>query len=315
VERLDVAQQVLRPLIARGPHAELFMGRTLPSDSGLSGWVLQSGEGQLLPDELRDPRVQQFDELGPVAGSLIEVPLFSPAGPIGVLMLERLGEANRFTEEEFELVRLFAAQGAIALQNAETHRAVEIRAETDPLTGLLNHGSFFSRLDQSVLRGEGFSLLMLDLDDFGRYNNALGHRAGDYLLRAIAHRLRSSVRESDLVFRYGGDEFTALLPGTDASGAMAVARKIREAVRSVARSDLQARVGEPVTCSIGFATFPRDGADLNAVLLAADRACFVAKRGGRDRIATAAEGLALAGTIDLTTPTPVDDPGDPRQES
>ena len=104
-------------------------------------------------------------------------------------------------------------------------------------------------------------------------------------------------RDSDLVFRYGGDEFTFLLPHTDEAGALQVAERARQAVVSV---DLT------VSASIGVATFPVDGPTASEVLLAADRACFVAKRDGRDRIATAAEGLALAAEFSLQAPTPVD---------
>ena len=160
-----------------------------------------------------DPRVNHFrDELGSVEGSLIVVPLRGRGGAIGVLTIERLGMANTFSAEEFELVQLFAAQVSIALQNAEVFQAVEIRARTDDLTGLLNHGTFEEWLDRSVREGLPFSLIMLDLDDFRNVNNDLGHQAGDKLLRRIADGLVRAGRESDLVFRYGGDEFTFILP-------------------------------------------------------------------------------------------------------
>ena len=142
-----------------------------------------------------------------------------------------------------------------------------------------------------------YSVIMLDLDDFRNVNNSLGHQAGDDLLRTIAGTLRSAGRDSDLIFRYGGDEFAFLLPNTDAAGAMRVAERAREAVRSA---------GGTVTASVGVSTFPVDGATARDVLLAADRACFVAKRQGRDRVATAAEGLALATAFSLKEPTPID---------
>jgi diguanylate cyclase (GGDEF)-like protein len=230
-------------------------------------------------------------------GSLIVVPLRGRGGAIGVLTIERLGLANTFSAEEFELVQLFAAQVSIALQNAEVFQAVEIRARTDDLTGLLNHGTFQEWLERSVHENTTFSLIMLDLDDFRNVNNELGHQAGDTLLRRIAGVLVHAGRDSDLVFRYGGDEFTFLLPNTDESGALHVAERARAAV---------AAVDGVVSASVGVATFPQDGANAIDVLLAADRACYVAKRGGRDRIATAAEGLALAAEVSLQPPTPVD---------
>jgi diguanylate cyclase (GGDEF)-like protein len=138
---------------------------------------------------------------------------------------------------------------------------------------------------------------MLDLDDFRGVNNRMGHQAGDETLRQIASALTRSGRDSDLVFRYGGDEFAFLLPHTDPAGARAVADRARTAVKLL---------GGPVTASIGVATYPADGADAAEVLLAADRACFLAKRSGHDRVATAAEGAALAAEFQPTAPTPVD---------
>ena len=179
---------------------------------------------------------------------------------------------------------------------------MEIRAQTDDLTGLLNHGTFEDMLERSVHAGGTFSLIMLDLDDFREVNNQLGHQAGDELLHRIARAIGRNGRDTDLSFRYGGDEFSMLLPGTDAAGAMLVAERTRQAIRDA---------GDGVSASIGVATFPVDGATASTVLLAADRACFVAKRGGRDRIATAADGLALAADISLQEPTPVDSPSRP----
>jgi len=116
-------------------------------------------------------------------------------------------------------------------------------------------------------------------------------------LRRIAAALVRAGRDSDLLFRYGGDEFALLLPQSDAAGAWQVAERARAAVKGLAG---------PVTASVGVASFPADGTSSAEVLLAADRACYVAKRNGRDRIASAAEGLGLAAEFRLQAPTPVD---------
>ncbi|HET9457226.1 MAG TPA: GAF domain-containing protein [Candidatus Limnocylindrales bacterium] len=309
IEVLDRATGLLQPLTAKGIHAGAYMEPWQPGEQGLATWVVEHNEPALVRDERNDERILVFRETGPVDGSLICVPLRGREGATGVLTLERLGLDQRYTEDEFELVKLFAAQVSIALQNAEVHRAVEIRAQTDDLTGLLNHGTFQRWLTQSIETREPFSLLMLDLDDFKAVNDALGHQAGDRLLAEIGRAIVGAGRDSDRVFRYGGDEFTVILPNTDSTAAVSVAERVRAAVMAVGGTGTTwAAQGVDSSVSIGVATFPRDGLTPDDVLLAADRACFVAKRTGQGLIATADEGLAIAREFSLQEPTPVDPP-------
>ena len=134
------------------------------------------------------------------------------------------------------------------MQNAQTHREVRVRAEQDALTGLRNHGAFQRELGAAVEAGRPFALLMLDLDDFKRFNDAKGHPAGDGLLVEIATVMARATRESDRLYRYGGDEFAAVLPGADRVVAHEVAERIRRSVRERTASALErrrsARVGQ-----------------------------------------------------------------------
>jgi diguanylate cyclase (GGDEF)-like protein len=242
----------------------------------------------------------------PIPGSVAAVPLRGRQGATGVMMLERLGPGRGFSEDEFELIQLFAAQVSVALQNAEAHRAVERRAQTDGLTGLLNHATFGSSLKSLVARREPFSLVMLDLDRFKAVNDAYGHLAGDRLLRDVAGAIVAASRDTDAAFRYGGDEFTVLLPGTDEAAAESVAQRILAAVAVVLRGDETWRRAGSIDASAGVSSFPRDGRTPAEILLAADRASFVAKRSGGGRVASAAEGIALAGELTLQAPSPID---------
>ncbi|CAN5478719.1 hypothetical protein BH20CHL7_BH20CHL7_02530 [soil metagenome] len=300
IEIVDPATGMLTPLTARGVHAAHYLEPWEPGETGIATWVVEHGEPVYIEDERIDPRVNHFREADSVDGSLIVVPLRGRAGTKGVLTIERVGVGNTFSAEEFDLVKLFAAQVSIALQNAEVFQAVEIRAQTDDLTGLFNHRTFVDHLERMAREGSPFGLIMLDLDDFRDVNNSMGHQAGNVLLRRIGAALVRAGRDTDLVFRYGGDEFAFLLPSTDTTGALHVADRARSAVKAL---------GSNVTASIGVATFPTDGSTAVEALLAADRACFVAKRSGRDRVATAAEGLALAAEFSLQAPTPVDPAG------
>ncbi len=311
IELVDHERNALAPVIARGADAEYYLQPWDNGETGLATWVLEHNQAVRLIDEFDDPRVLQ-PASGPVHGSLVCVPLRGREGAIGVLTMERLGEGRVFSDDEFELVQLFAAQASIALQNAEVHLAVRRHAQTDVLTGLLNHGTFGQQLDALIAAGEPFSLVMLDLDRFKPVNDGMGHQAGDLLLRQVADAIVAASRDSDRVFRYGGDEFAVLLPRTDREQVGPIAERVRAAVKGVVGPGTTWRGrARSLEASAGTASFPVDGARAEEVLLAADRALFVAKRSGGGRVASAAEGIALVGEFTLQTPTPIDPLGAP----
>jgi diguanylate cyclase (GGDEF)-like protein/excisionase family DNA binding protein len=292
----DPSERVLDPLLARGVGAEAFMARRLPDSGEVVGKVLSRGEARSVRRAARSGRTAE-------PAALILAPLRGRDRVIGVLYLKRLGEGARFETREFDLVRLFAAHVSIALQNALTHKAVELRAQTDALTGLRNHGTFHEDLQAAVRLAEPFALLMLDLDDFKTYNDRLGHEAGNELLKGIAAAVGGACRSTDRIYRYGGDEFCLVLPHTRLDDATEVAARVRNAIRDVRGSS---RRREGIRCSVGVATFPDDAASRAELLLAADRALYAAKRSGRDRVCTACDGLALAGEF-VPPRTPVDE--------
>jgi len=290
----EPAERVLEPLVARGIGADEFMARHLPDSGEVISEVLATGDTRSVR---RDARGRSEP------AALILAPLQGQDRVIGILYLKRLGSDARFEDREIDLVRLFAAHVSIALQNALAHRVVELRAQTDALTGLRNHGTFRDDLLAAMQRGGPFSLLMLDLDDFKAYNDRRGHEAGNELLKDIAKALEGACRSSDRVYRYGGDEFCLILPDTRLEGAQELAIRVREAVRGVHG---EGRQRASLHCSVGAAVYPDDASDRAELLLAADRALYAAKRAGRDRISTAADGLALAGEF-VPPRTPVDE--------
>ena len=306
IELFDPQIGALSPVVARGADAEYYLQPWLPGETGIATWVLEHNEAVRIDDEFDDDRVAQ-GPTGPVHGSLICVPLGGRDGPIGVLTMERLGENGFFTDDEFELVQLFANQAAIALQNAEVQLAVSRRAQTDVLTGLLNHGTFGQHMETLIAAAEPFSLVMLDLDHFKPVNDLMGHQAGNLLLKQVADAIVAASRESDRVFRYGGDEFAVLLPRTAGDQVGPIAERMRAAVKGVVGPGSAWRGrARALEASAGTASFPTDGATPEEVLLAADRALFVAKRSGGARVANSSEGTALAGEFTLQTPTPID---------
>jgi diguanylate cyclase (GGDEF)-like protein len=206
---------------------------------------------------------------------------------IGSLNISRIGgQEAYFSETDFELIQLFAGQASIALRNAEAHHAVSLRAETDELTGLGNHGAFQRYLsglldgaDPNSPEPRRIGLLMMDLDRFKDYNDRLGHPAGDALLRAIGGVIQDAARAGDRVFRYGGDEFVLVLADADAAEAAAVGDRIRRAV-----GRLTAREATPVTITVGAAVVPDDARDKNALISNADTALYHGKQFGENRV-------------------------------
>lgn len=290
----DHESGLVRPLFARGIDADRYMAAPFRDDQGLSAHVLRSGAAELVQDMLTDERVVHFDDVGPRAGAVIIAPLRSRDRVGGLITIERLGSQANFGTDEFELVKLFAAHASVALRNAEAHRAVELRAETDPLTGLWNHGTLVETLTRAVDLGQPFGLLMIDLDGFKAYNDDRGHEAGNDMLKKLAGTLRRACRDADEIFRYGGDEFVVRLPATSVAGALRVAQKVRKAVRAANPAHGATRV----TCSIGIAVYPLDGTDRASILQAADRACYAAKHSGRDRATTAAQAAQVFGDVE-----------------
>ncbi|MEX2315305.1 MAG: sensor domain-containing diguanylate cyclase, partial [Thermomicrobiales bacterium] len=195
--------------------------------------------------------------------------------------------ARRFTTDEVRLASDLAAQIALAIERARLHEALRERADTDGLTGVLNHRAILETLDAEIARtrrgGPPLSILMIDLDGFKQVNDTRGHQSGDQVLRETAAFLRSSVREIDQVGRYGGDEFLLILPQTDATGARQAASRLLDlADDSSVTID---GVDFPIQLSAGIATTADDGATRQELLAAADTRMYEAKAARRWTVA------------------------------
>jgi len=165
------------------------------------------------------------------------------------------------------------------------HDELERLSTTDTLTGLSNRRHLMNLLAQEVERakrgGNSFSILMLDVDHFKKYNDNHGHQAGDEVLARIGTVLRNSIRPYDCAARYGGEEFLVMLSGTSLAPAKETAERIR---KQVLAEQFEA---ESVTISIGVAEYPSQGDTAKSVIGQADAALYEAKRAGRDRVACA----------------------------
>jgi diguanylate cyclase (GGDEF)-like protein len=195
---------------------------------------------------------------------------------------------ERLSTEDRLVLQAVASELVVAVENSQLYKLTKRLSITDELTGLFNYRYLQQRLDDEIERAKRYSrslsLLMLDTDDFKKFNDTYGHIAGDQALADIGAVLRTAVREIDVVCRYGGEEFSVVLPETDAEGAFVVAEKVREAVAAHSFADGQGNRGVRVTVSIGLSTFPSSAADREELLRQADDALYQAKHLGRDRV-------------------------------
>ncbi|WP_262286936.1 diguanylate cyclase [Micromonospora sp. MA102] len=208
---------------------------------------------------------------------------------LGVLALyDRLG-ADEFDDDDLVTLRTFAGHAAVAVENVRVHEEAQRLSLTDALTGLWNYRYLRESIRREVERANRFgrmlSVLALDLDRFKDVNDTWGHAAGDAVLVEFARRVRGEIREVDLAFRQGGEEFVVLLPETDARGATIVAERLGAVIRDQP-VPVEVHTGEavrvPVTVSIGIAVYPDHAAGGQQVLDAADDALYAAKAAGRD---------------------------------
>ncbi|MDW5328783.1 diguanylate cyclase [Plantactinospora sp. KLBMP9567] len=224
--------------------------------------------------------------------------------PVGVLALyDRLG-ADEFDDVDLVTLSTFADHAAVALENVRMHEEAQRLSLTDPLTGLWNYRYLKESIRREIERASRFgrmlSVLALDLDRFKEVNDTYGHAAGDAVLAEFAQRIRGAMREVDLAFRQGGEEFVVLLPETDARGAATVAERLGAAVRETPMA-IRPRPGAvtpvgalvSVTVSIGVAVYPDHAATGPQLLVAADEALYAAKAAGRDTYQMATAGGRL----------------------
>lgn len=224
-------------------------------------------------------------------GHLLIIPLAVHEYPWGLLILERSAQREPFVRADYETIQVLVDHLAILLENMRLYRQTAEMAVRDGLTGLLNHRRLYERLKEEVSRSARYhhpmTLLMIDVDHFKRYNDTYGHQQGDELLRILAETLLQNVRQSDVVGRYGGEEFAVVLPETEKESAVILAQRLCEVVANTPFPGYPG--GSPVRCtiSIGVASYPDDALSVSELVAAADAALYRAKRYGKNRVVVA----------------------------
>jgi diguanylate cyclase (GGDEF)-like protein len=277
--------------IAVGENTESLKGLRVAMGEGVAGWVASTGNPLVVPDVALDPHWSAFASKHPdlKIKSIACVPVRSGTKTLGVIQLLN-SKLDLLSEYSISFLRILCDYAAIAIQNARSMTLIQELTITDDVTGLFNARHLYTMLDEQVAHGQVFSLMFVDLDRFKAVNDTHGHLIGSRLLAEIGSLLKRGLGPNNSAFRYGGDEFVALLPGMGKSAATGTTMALREDLRS-ARFLEGAGLSLSVSGSFGLASYPEDGKTVPTILRAADTMMYEAKV-TRDSVAIAGKGIA-----------------------
>jgi diguanylate cyclase (GGDEF)-like protein/putative nucleotidyltransferase with HDIG domain len=288
IEMMDPGSEEL-VVEAEAGYGPDLIGRRIRRGEGLAGTAAITGEPVLANSVVKDPR---YVALNPSIRSALSVPLKYREELLGVLSLESR-QTYGFSQQDVLTLRTLADQLAIALHNARAYQVALEQAITDGLTGLKTHRFFMEALDRewrrSTRSGHMFSVIMMDLDRFKQVNDRHGHLEGDKVLTAVADLLNDRVRQSNVVARYGGDEFAIMMPETRTEQAEILAERLRAKIESDRYLGAHG-----VTASFGISTFPVHGPTQEEILRMADSGMYLAKHENGNRVRVASLTLASA---------------------
>lgn len=288
-ERLGVAAISYDPVLFPAEYADGLGERKLALGEGITGWAAEHREALLVHDVTADGRAIAFRGASLEDRSAIVVPLVVEDRLVGVVRGIKLG-ARAYTEDHFHVAQTLALQAALAIAAAEAHQEIRRLSVTDELTDAYNIRHVMQRLREEMefaKRHEtAVSLLVIDGDAMKVVNDRYGHAEGNRLLVEVTEAMRAALRLSDVLGRFGGDEFVVVLPRTDARDALVTAERLRLAV---AGREFRNSWGESIraTVSVGVATYPDNAASADDLFRAADRALYAAKQAGRNRVISA----------------------------
>jgi len=268
--------------------------KTFKPGEGVAGTVFETGEPTFINKIAEDNKF--IGRKASFADSIACIPMKVYEDIIGVINVTNKKTGKGFTEEDIEMLRAVADQAAISISKAKLWEM----AINDSLTGLHVRRYFMAKLQDEIHRTQRYkkslSVVMGDLDEFKTINDTYGHTAGDKVLKAVGSYLQDSVRDVDSVGRYGGEEFIMFLPETVKESAFILADRLRVGVSEIKVGSLP-----PVTISLGIATFPDDGKNIEDLVQMADAALYAAKKNGRNRVVVYSEEIPVPENRDLAT--------------
>ena len=249
--------------------------------------VMRTGHGVVVKDITKEP-VCECLRYDMNEGGYACLPLFTGGAAVGTVLTVKKEKGYWDNEETGKLLSTYIGLASSALDNVRLISLTKQASITDALTGMYNRRFFVETLEKQMSLAkrhkEPLSLLIADLDHFKKVNDTYGHTAGDRALQQVSMILKDSIRTSDVLCRYGGEEFAIIMSKTEITGALEKADKIRQYVESASFDTMVTGKSLGITISIGVASFPENGTEYDTLVDAADGALYKAKRNGRNRV-------------------------------
>ncbi len=277
----------------RDPNSKLHnlvKSMRIPLDESQGVLALTVLEGMLFEVLTEEARQRVDDKYLQALGMqyFVTVPLKAKDKVVGIIAVDNIFTQKPITKSDTGLLSLFANHAGLAIENSRLYEEKVYLSNTDWLTKLWNHGHFQAILSRELTKAREnetpLSLIMVDIDDFKNYNDRFGHVTGDTIIKAIAQIIIEASRKKDYVCRYGGEEFSVILPQTTKEDANNIAKRLRDKVRRYAFPNQEIQPKKVFTLSCGIATYPHDAHDKDSLIRNADAALFKAKRSGKDTI-------------------------------
>jgi diguanylate cyclase (GGDEF)-like protein len=288
---VDEERQELTFELALGEKGKDVASFRVKMGEGIAGWVAQTGRPAIVNDAAHDPRfARRFDTQTHFhTRSILCAPLTSRGRTIGVVqVINRVG--GKFTRDDLKILLTLVEPCAIAIENAMLFQRAEQLTITDDLTKLFNSRYLNLYLTREIKRSKrhaaALAVIFLDLDGFKSINDQYGHLAGSRTLTEVGTILSRSVRETDTIARYGGDEFVVVLPETPAAGALVIAERIRKAIEDYTFLEAQGLAAR-ISASFGIACYPDHALTPEGLIQKSDQAMYRVKERSKN-------GLELA---------------------
>ena len=270
--------------VATGGRYRAISSNPIKLGAGVCGKVAFSGQGIICNEGFKDSRFKNFGSLMPIEDikSLICAPLKFKEGTIGVINIVNKKNDQLFNENDLSLLTLIGSQAAVTIENNKLYEL----SITDGMTHLFVHRYFQARLNEELLRarryGLNISLIMIDIDNFKKFNDTYGHQTGDLVIQNVASCIKETIRTSiDIPCRYGGEEMCIILPETKSEEAYLTAERIRNNIASLSLSHSTGELH--ITVSIGVAAYPIHAQDKDSLIKASDKAMYESKQAGKNR--------------------------------